>query len=508
MSNGTHDNARVVCGIRSGLVAGLVKQDQICVDATYWVAPRNGHVVTIGYTEYDSFIPVFFAVFEPLAKGEKCTETGEAYKYVFEQFHNLVRSTAANVPAAAAWAPRVAIRDHACAIRNGLRAVFKDCEDFVCYFHVKQALERWLVENHVCADIKRDMHLLLETLHFTSDMKTYLLGLQVAQETLITPLWKEFFSWNTEAHRMPGGACERWSLAFTNPHDTTTNCGLERWHSHLKSRVRGSGSHTLGHLGIRDCVELLLTEFSHIELLLHGWSPRLEMPLYFETRERVRTEELAAATRKSVEYRDELQRSATVGQSTFRWTRVQSADGTSSVKMLDTFAHGVIIGRRDSGWGAFLASQAVHVTTAQACTCVAFKTNCFGFCKHVLAVQSFLLVCPLREVPATTPPERGFRPVTVTLDDTTEEPARSATVPPQGARSALQALDPNTVVPAPVRVRKATVKSPSAKRSRSRAGSTSRWDVTPEAHKSWTRPAPRSENALQQQRSSSNASIV
>ena len=232
------------------------------------------------------------------------------------------------------------------------------------------------------------------------------------------------------------------------------------------------------------------------------------MPLYFETRERVRTEELAAATRKSVEYRDELQRSATVGQSTFRWTRVQSADGTSSVKMLDTFAHGVIIGRRDSGWGAFLASQAVHVTTAQACTCVAFKTNCFGFCKHVLAVQSFLFICPLREVPAATPPERGFRPATVTLDDTTEEPARSATVPPQGARSALQALDPNTVVPAPVRVRKATVKSPSAKRSRSRAGSTSRWDVTPEAHKSWTRPAPRSENALQQQRSSSNASIV
>ena len=77
------------------------------------------------------------------------------------------------------------------------------------------------------------MHLLLETLHFTSDMETYLLGLHVAQETLITPLWKEFFSWNTEAHRMPGGACERWSLAFTKPHDTTTNCGLERWHSHL-----------------------------------------------------------------------------------------------------------------------------------------------------------------------------------------------------------------------------------------------------------------------------------
>ena len=197
--------------------------------------------------------------------------------------------------------------------------------------------------------------------------------------------------------------------------------------------------------------------------------------------------------------RSMLEKHAAVGQSTFRWSRIQSVPGGPSSVMLDTFAHGVVVGRRATGWIPFLASQAVHVTTESACSCVAFKSNAFNFCKHMIAVQSFLRVCPLREVPATTPPERGSRPATVTLEDTTEEPARSATVPPQAARSALQALDPNTVDPAPVRVRKATVKSPSAKRSRSRAGSMC-WDVTPEVPKSWTRPASRSENALQQQR--------
>ena len=499
-SVGTHENARVMCGIRPGLVSDLIKQDQICVDATYWIAPRNGNVVTIGYTQYDSFIPVFFAVFEPLVKGEKCTETGESFKYAFEQFHNLVRSTTADVPAAAAWVPRVAVRDHACAIRNGLRAVFKDCQDFVCYFHVKQALERWLVEHHVCDELKKDMHRVMETLHFTTDMETYLLGLRVAQEKLITPLWKEFFLWNTEAHRMPGGACERWTLAYTQPHDTTTNCGIERWHGHLKSRVRCSGSHTFGHLGLRDCVELLLREFGHIELLLHGKSPRLEMPLYFEVRERLRGDELAAATRNRVEYLHELQRSATVGQSTFRWTRRSTPEGQSSVVLLDTFAHGVVVGHRGTGWGAFLASQAVHVTTKEACSCIAFKTNAFMFCKHVIAVQGFLLVCPLREVPAATPPERGVRPATETVIDTTAELAPSATHPTTGrGRSALQSVEVNTAEPARVRVLRATVKSPSAKRSRSRAGSYV-GDVTPEVAKSWTRPPPRRENALQQQR--------
>jgi len=129
-----------------------------------------------------------------------------------------------------------------------------------------------------------------------------MLGLRVAQESLKTPLWAEFFKWNSDAHRTPGGACERWSKAFTTPKDTTTNCGIERWHGHLKSRVRESGRHTMGHLGLRDCVELLLGEFAHNEALLKVGSPRLEMPLYFERRETCRAEDLAAATKNSVEY--------------------------------------------------------------------------------------------------------------------------------------------------------------------------------------------------------------
>ena len=461
-----------MCGIRPYLVAELVKQDQICVDATYWIAPKEGNVVTIGFTQYDSFIPVFFAVFEP-AKGEKCTESGDSYRYDIEEFHRMVRSIAGEHPSAETWVPRVAVRDHACAIRNGLRAVFANCEDFICYFHVKQALEKWLVANHVCEDLKKDMHLLMQTLHFTSDMDTYLLGLRVAQDTLNTPLWSEFFLWNEEAHRMPGGACERWSLAFSQAHDTTTNCGIERWHGHLKSRVRESGRHTMGHLGLRDCVELLLGEFAHIENLMKVHSPRLSMPLYFETREDLRTEELAAATRKSVEYLHVLQKSAAIGQTAFRWTRVHETnlpDGPSLVVMLDKFAHGVVVGRRDTGWGSFLKSQAVHVTTQVACSCVSYQTNAFLFCKHLIAVQAFLLVCPIREVPAATPP-----------------------------RNALQDIEVNAADRPTQRVRKVTVKEPSVKRSRSRSHARP-VDVTPEPPRSWDRPAPRAENTLMQKR--------
>ena len=471
-SHGTFENAGVVCGIRPYLVSELIKQDQICVDATYWVAPKDGNVVTIGFTKFDTFIPVFFAVFEP-ATGEKCTESGDMYRYVFDEFNRLVRSIAGEHPTAETWSPRVAVRDHACAIRNGLRAVFPNCEDFICYFHVKQALERWLVLNHVCDELKKDMHLLMQTLHFSTDMETYLLGLRVAQDTLLTPMWAEFFSWNEDAHRMPGGACERWSLAFSQAHDTTTNCGIENWHGHLKKRVRESERHTMGHLGLRDCVELFLGEFAHIEHLLKGNSPRMSMPLYFETREESRAEDLAAATRKSVEYLHVLQKSAAIGQDTFRWTRVhQSAtpDAPSTVVLLDTFSHGVVVGRRNIDWDSFLKSQAVHVTTQHACSCVFFQTNTFGFCKHVIAVQAFIRVCPIREVPAATPP-----------------------------RIAMQDLDTNTTDRPVPRVRKVTVKEPSVKRSRSRSCAVP-FDVTPPPQRSWNHPAERPGNTLTQKR--------
>ena len=170
----------------------------------------------------------------------------------------------------------------------------------------------------------------------------------------------------------------------------------------------------MGHLGLRDCVELFLGEFAHIEHLLKGNSPRLSLPLYFETREESRAEDLAAATRKSVEYLHVLQKSAAIGQDTFRWTRVhQSAtpDAPSTVVLLDTFSHGVVVGRRNIDWDSFLKSQAVHVTTQHACSCVFFQTNTFGFCKHVIAVQAFIRVCPIREVPAATPPRIAMQDI-------------------------------------------------------------------------------------------------
>ena len=46
-------------------------------------------------------------------KEGKRTPKRNSYRYVFEQFRNLVRSTAVDIPAAASWFPRVAVRDHA-----------------------------------------------------------------------------------------------------------------------------------------------------------------------------------------------------------------------------------------------------------------------------------------------------------------------------------------------------------------------------------------------------------
>ena len=468
VSSGNFGNARVVCGMRPWLLSELIKQDQICVDATYWVAPKDGNVVTIGFTKYDSFVPTFFAVFEPLEKGEKCTESSASYAYVFSQFELFVRALAADIPAAATWAPRVAVRDMACEIKNGIQAVFANCADFVCWFHVKQALDRWFDDKKVCDELRTLMSRLMDTLHFSHDMSTFLEGLRVAQAELRSPMWMEFWAWNRAAHRMPGGANERWSLAHAIPNDTTTNCGIERWHGHMKSRVRSRGVNINGHLALRDCSEFILGELLNTESLMKVSSTKgyLNLPCYFERREATRAEDVSSMTQRSTEYQHVLQMHASTGQVVFQWTRVvvAGAPATSKVVLLgdagtSNFEH------RSTSWNAFLRTQAVHTTTSTHCTCISFKTNAFCFCKHVIAVQSFLLVCPPRETPATTPPR-----------DAQREDMRAVVLTP---------LNPNA---AP---RRAVSK-------RGRSKSTVRMgDVTPAPDRSFYNPAKREPNALE-----------
>ena len=133
---GTYEGANVVCGVRT--ITEMLAHDLICIDATYKIAPLNGNVATIGFTRWDSFVPVFFAVSEPMEGTEKCEETAGAYAYLVKVFADWV------IEQAPTWKPRVAVRDMACQISNGLRMVYEDCEDLICFFHVMQALEAWL----------------------------------------------------------------------------------------------------------------------------------------------------------------------------------------------------------------------------------------------------------------------------------------------------------------------------------------------------------------------------
>ena len=104
------------------------------------------------------------------------------------------------------------------------------------------------------------------------------------------------------------GANERWSLAHAAPGDTSTNCGIERWHSHLKGR-----SSKRGHLNLRDCATFLLGELENVEVLTLTTNGHADLPAYFHEREQTRDKEFRESTAASGEYLHALQRAGAEG---------------------------------------------------------------------------------------------------------------------------------------------------------------------------------------------------
>ena len=211
---------------------------------------------------------------------------------------------------------------------------------------------------------------MMRALHVTPDLATFTAGLLVATATLTTPLWHSFFQWNAAAHRMPGGANERWSLAHAVQGDTSTNCGIERWHRHLKER-----SVNRVHLNLRDCATFLLGELENVENLMRSTNESSDLPLYFGAREETRDAEKSAALKASTEYLHALQRAGAAGDS-FRFLRTQVAgSNTQIVDIVTAFQHGAMVATRNVSWSSFIRTQSIHHATCKACTCIKIITT-------------------------------------------------------------------------------------------------------------------------------------
>lgn len=378
---------------RQDLVRECAKGDVLIVDSTYWSAPKNCWMANLGFTRYGSFVPVCVVIVTHPPDGNTSTkvhERAEEWTEVMKGFKEVL--VEANVPG---WEPRYVVRDHAGAIRLGVACVFPRAVQFVCYFHVQQAVKTWTKDNALDADTSRAMHDFMERLHFTDDIISFQTGWVIGERDFNTPAWNAFFHWNENAGRAEGGVNGVWSRCWLDCGDTATNCGVERYHRSLRSALKA-------HESLR-CVA---TEVTGILAQTAATFMRVEggeLPIYFERREEDRVNEFTTMRERSREYLHALHGSAPgcVARGCALFLRRGKAVVCITRREYETLKQ-----RRGESWARFEECSEVRKATAVECNCPAFLKSAWGFCKHTMAMKEFesLIVTPPRPPAAPVVP--------------------------------------------------------------------------------------------------------
>jgi len=226
---------------------------------------------------------------------KKVPETEEYLTHIFKEFAKTVEREHPS------WFPKMLTRGHAKQFVHAMRNAFGEGDgsddqnfkivDSVCYFHVAQANhnQRHIKSNFHDKDTAEEMKDLIAHFHYATT-EHFRLGWELAVRELSEfPVWARFLQLQENAGRGPRGSNESWVATYED------NNGIECWHGELKKKAQSLGS-SAGHLCLRRCVELVCVMFSEIEKLLNTNTTGLEMPMFFEYRERLIKELRAAAT--------------------------------------------------------------------------------------------------------------------------------------------------------------------------------------------------------------------
>ena len=181
----------------------------ISIDTTYKSAPRNGHVTTIGITQWDSFVPVFVFVANP-PQNCKVPQDQAFYEALYRVFAQFIIAFSKKPD----WSPRVVTRDHAMAIMNAAIAVWgPEIEGFVCWSHLTTLEDDFFKKNHYSEDRMNDLRNLLRHLHRAESQSDYLLGLAFLERHK-HPMWRVYYAWLGLGDHLPGGCNENWVVSM------------------------------------------------------------------------------------------------------------------------------------------------------------------------------------------------------------------------------------------------------------------------------------------------------
>lgn len=398
----SHNECHVVTVFHKGLLNYLLKgdDDNVFTDATYFIAPPNGNVITLGVEVHGSFIPIFCCISAPLNPTEKnrAPEHEEHLTFVFSKFKEVVH-------ALPHWLPIRIVRDHATQYLSAFRNVFGPTVlDAVCYFHVAQANEKHIRTNVSDEETAKAMHDLMRTFRAASPSQFEVgWGLAVKELGEQLPVWGRFLELQRAAGRAPGGVNASWVGPYQD------NNSIERWHERLKKEVQSEGQ-VSGHLSLLKCTELLCRLLTEAHKLLNTYSPDYCLPLYFESRELHLRSVRSEALRSSTPYQAALERTKNQGS-----TAMMTSHG--GIRVLQSKELSEMESDAHYSLDRWIDLVKVYKVSGDHCTCPHFRT--YQVCKHQLAMSSFIeknLNAPLDISPA----HRG-RPVLADISNTPQQ---------------------------------------------------------------------------------------
>ena len=385
-----HAETSILFITRVALLNLVVDGILISADGTYKSAPRQGHLITIGTTRYDSFIPVFVAITtKAVGSKGKAPESTDFFVLVFEAFAKAIKEHSKNPE----WIPSVLLRDHAAAFIHACRIVFgKQVEDFVCWSHFTRCLFEFLEKFDFSEDVRKEVMNLAWALHKCEHEAEYQAGLALL-ERRPEIFYKHFHAWLSIGHHLGTSVHSKWSVSTATTQlsyyasakipVTRTQNGIENYHKEINASCRlvARGMH----LDSFALSAVLCDRLRKIEAMFHVFAPGAELPQVFEAREGKLRSKNGEFARQSKEYMWVLQQHPCALGSSVQWWR----NDQDEVEILTAAAVSRL--RRDStksldDWYKHLR---VRTTSHDECSCWNFRKNPFRCCKHTIAFGKF-----------------------------------------------------------------------------------------------------------------------
>ena len=211
------------------------------IDGTYGLATKHAVILNLGVYHERAFIPLLVAISSSVHSKVMDEETpipkGESQRH-YETLLSLLKELNAE------WEPETFIRDGAPQIHNALENAYPGVEQVSCYFHFKQALERWLnspAGRHLF-DRREEVHGFFESLHFATSEEELKAAIELLKVHIVDPALWRFLE---VGQRLPGQTQSKWWFAGVEHGSPLTACGLERSNRTLKTYREGRGEATI-----------------------------------------------------------------------------------------------------------------------------------------------------------------------------------------------------------------------------------------------------------------------